>query len=96
MKKGNRILVILIIIIILIAGGAFAYAYFATDLLKNDEELFFTYLSQVTAEDGFIDKNIKEYQEKKEQTPYENSGKFTVLADLPEEIGTVVDKVNDL
>lgn len=96
MKKGNRILVVLIIIIILIAGGAFAYAYFATDLLKNDEELFFTYLSQVTAEDGFIDKNIKEYQEKKEQTPYENSGKFTVVADLPEEIGTAVDKVNDL
>lgn len=96
MKKGNRILVVLIIIIILIAGGTFAYAYLATDLLKNDEELFFTYLSQVTAEDGFIDKNIKEYQEKKEQTPHENSGKFTVVADLPEEIGTVVDKVNDL
>ena len=43
-----------------------------------------------------MDSLIKEYQEKKEQTPYENSGKFTVVADLPEEIRTVVDKVNDL
>lgn len=98
MKKGNKILVVLIVIIILllIVGGAFAYAYLATDLLKTDAELFFKYLSQITAEDGFIDKNIEEFQEKKKQTPYENSGKFTVVADLPEEFGAGVDKVNDL
>ena len=60
MKKRNKILVVLIvlIIILLMAGGAFAYAYLATDLLKNDAELFFKYLSQITEEDGFIDKNI--------------------------------------
>ena len=98
MKKRNKILVVLIvlIIILLMAGGAFAYAYLATDLLKNDAELFFKYLSQITEEDGFIDKNIENFQEKKKQTPYENSGKFTVVADLPAEFGTAVDKVNDL
>ena len=98
MKKGNKILVVLIVIIILlsIAGGAFAYAYLATDLLKTDAELFNKYLSQVTAEDGFIDKNIKEFQEKKQQNPYENSGKFTVTANLPEGLGKGAEQVNNL
>lgn len=98
MKKENKILIVLVvmIIILLIVGGIFAYAYIATDLLKNDAELFFKYLSQITEEDGFIDKNIEEFQEKKKQNPYENSGKFTITAELPEELGTVVDKVNDL
>lgn len=96
MKKRNKILVVLIVIIILllIAGGSFAY--FATDLLKSDAELFGKYLSQIIEEDGFIDKNIKELKEKKQQTPYENSGKITVVADLPEELGTGASKVNDL
>lgn len=56
MKKGNKILVVLIVIIILllIAGGVFAYAYLATDLLKTDAELFSKYLSQIVAEDVFL------------------------------------------
>lgn len=98
MKKRNKILVVLIVIIILllIAGGAFAYAYLETDLLKTDAELFNKYLSQITAEDGFIDKNITEFQEKKQQTPYENSGKFTVTANLPEGLGKGAEQVNNL
>ena len=98
MKKRNKVVIVLIIIIILllIAGAAFAYVYLATDLLRSDAELFGKYLSQITAEDGFIDKNIGEFQEKKKQTPYENSGQLTVIADLPEEVGTGANKVNDL
>lgn len=45
-KKGNKILIIVIIILslLLITGGLFAYAYFYTDLLKSEQELFAKYL----------------------------------------------------
>ena len=82
MKKSNKGLIIACIvcfIILLCAGGAFAYIYVATDLLKSNQELFFQYLSQVMDEENsFFDKNIDTYFAKKEQTPYENSGSIRV------------------
>lgn len=97
MKKGKSIIIALLLVI-LTAGGAFAYVYMATDILKTDQELFFKYLSQITAEEnGFLDRNIEELQKKKAQTPYENSGNLTIDAKIPEEIEEIdVSHVNDL
>ena len=52
MKKTSKILIILIIVILLIAaGGVFTYIYLATDLLKSEQQLFFQYIEQLSAED---------------------------------------------
>ena len=89
MKTSNKGLIIACIvcfIILLCAGGAFAYIYVATDLLKSNQELFFQYLSQVMDEENsFFDKNIDTYFAKKEQTPYENSGSIRVNFQAPDE-----------
>ena len=62
MKKTNKTLIILFIICLIIlisAGGAIAYAYLATDLLKSNQELFFKYLAQVVDEENcFFDSQI--------------------------------------
>ena len=100
MKSGKKILVVIMVMLmlLLIAGGAFAYVYMATDILKTDGELFFKYFAQITSsEEGFIEKGIKDFNEKKNQTPYENSGELTVIAEAPEGISeAIIDKVNEL
>lgn len=102
MRGAKKIIVpiLIILILLLIAGGAFAYVYIATDILKTDKEMFFKYFSQITAEeDGFIDSKIKAFNEKKQQTPYENSGEITVAVEYPEDAGIsedVIQKANEL
>lgn len=102
MKKSNKILVaiIIVLIILMLAGSAFAYLYVATDTFKTDKEMFFKYFAQLTSEEGFLDKRIEAYYEKKKQNAYENSGKITVAATLPDanevDLENVMEKVNDL
>lgn len=45
MRRKNKILAIIIIIILvlLLSGGAFAYIYLRTDLVKNPQEMFYRY-----------------------------------------------------
>lgn len=97
--KGKKIGIIILVLLILlmIAGGAFAYAYIATDIFKTDKEMFFKYFSQITAEDGFIEKGIVDFEKKKMQTPYKNSGEITIdLEDLGELDEKILEKVNGL
>lgn len=95
-KKSGLIVIIVILMLILLAGGAFAYVYFSTDLLRTDKEMFLKYFSQITTDGQFVDNSIKQYNEKKQQTPYENKGKITVEADVSEEFDVPVDNVNGL
>lgn len=95
-KSGLIIILVAILIIILLAGGAFAYVYMATDLLRTDKELFLKYFSQIETDEGFADSRIQQYYEKKQQTPYENSGKITVDANIPEELDVPVENLNNL
>ena len=66
-KKNKKIVVILIIIsIIIIISIGLAIMYFATDLFKSDEKLFFKYIYQMSDEkNGFINSDLKKYFEKK-------------------------------
>lgn len=99
MRNVKKIIVAIIVmlILLLISGGVFAYIYLTTDLLKSDREMFFQYFAQIISEDGFIDKSITNFNEKKQQTPYENSSEITVEAEYPEEnYDKIIEKVNDL
>lgn len=80
MKNVIKILIIVFSIILIMGGGAFAYLYFATDVLKTDRQLFYKYISQnVEAIDGFKDESLVNYYTKKSNTPYGNNGKYKVL-----------------
>lgn len=105
-SSSNKVLITIIVtllIVLLIAGGAFAYAYLATDIFKTDKQLFFKYFSQISAEEtseySFLDNRINDLYEKKTKTPYENSGEITVDAEYPEDLMVdedIIDKVNEL
>ena len=97
--KGKKIvsIIIVLLILLLIAGGAFAYAYIATDIFKTDQEMFFKYFAQITAEDGFIEKGIVDFEKKKMQTPYKNSGEITINLEDPGELDEkILGKLNEL
>lgn len=100
MRNSKKIIIpiIIILVLILIAGGALAYVYMETDLLKSNKEMFFKYFAQITSEDGFIDGRIEKYNEKKQKNLYEDSGEVTFNIEYPEELANekIIDKVNDL
>ena len=100
MRNGKKIIIpiIVIFILLLISGTIFAYVYISTDLLKSDRQLFVEYLTQIIAEDGFIEKEIQDFNQKKLQNPYENSGMITVGTQYPSEFvdDEIIEKVNDL
>lgn len=76
-KKMVVILIISVIVLILLIG--IAYAYFATDLFKSNKQLFFKYITQIgDSENGFIENNLKQYFEKRKNSPYEDQGDFNV------------------
>ena len=97
--KGKKVLsiILVLLILLLIAGGAFAYAYIATDIFKSDQEMFFKYFAQITAEDEFVEKGIIDFEKKKMQMPYKNSGEITIdLEDLGELDKKILEKVKGL
>ena len=93
-KKILMILIIIVLIVILIAGAAIIY--FVTDIFKTDKELFFKYVTQVgDNKKGFISQDLKEYFEKRNNTPYNNESKlsFSVPEEYYENTG-VMDNFN--
>lgn len=98
MKSKKVIVLILVILLILMTGGgAFAYIYLKTDMLKSDREIFIKYFSNIINEDGFIDKRINAFSEKKEQSQYENSGTIKVNVQYPDkDIEKIIEKVNKM
>ena len=103
-KKGILIAIIVLIVLLVLAGGAFAYIFFATDLLKTDKELFQKYAVQMgDSENGFIPSILEEYGNKKNTTAYENNGSIsantTITADSStdttlQELSSVLEQAN--
>ena len=100
MRSGKKLIIsiIVILILLLISGGVFAYVYITTDIFKSDRQLFVEYLAQIISEDGFIEKEVQDFNQKKLQNPYENSGVITVKIQYPKEFvePEIAEKVNDL
>ena len=75
-KKNTKILLIIIVIIILAGVGILV---FATDIFKSDKEMFFKYMADIgDPKKGFIDEELKQYFEKKNNTPYNDEGEFSI------------------
>lgn len=79
-RKKRILIIVLILIFILLAisGGIYAFLYFATDILRTDQELFYKYISQNSDIINIIDKQYyKEYTNKINNNVYNNSGEIT-------------------
>ena len=79
-KKSNKVFIIVLIILsLLIIAISLVMIYLKTDLFKNEEQLFYKYAGQkLEAFDMLEEASIKEYFQKKQTTPYENEGKYTL------------------
>ena len=78
-KKNTKILLILIIIIVIIILAGVGILVFATDIFKSDKEMFFKYMADIgDSKKGFIDDGLKQYFEKKNNTPYNDKGEFSI------------------
>ncbi len=78
-KKNTKRLLILIIIIVIIILAGVGILVFATDIFKSDKEMFFKYMADIgDPKKGFIDEELKQYFEKKNNTPYNDEGEFSV------------------
>ncbi len=85
-KSKKIILIIIIVMLLLILLSGFAFAYFSTDLLKNDKELFFKYAMQtISEENGFIEEDLITYLKNKKEKAYSNNGRFYANIDIPEQ-----------
>lgn len=83
-NKGLKIAII-IVIFILALGITFSCLYFFTDLFKSNKELFFKYTAQIVQqENGFIGEGLKQYLDKKQNTPYEDNGNIDFDISLPD------------
>lgn len=81
MKNKKALIVIIVLLIILaVCGGAFAYVYFATDILKSNSQMFSKYGTMLDMElyNFFYDENIKTYYTNKSANNYENTGVLKV------------------
>lgn len=78
-KKSKYLLIIIIIlVVILLIVGGLAGVYFFTDIFKSNKQLFFRDMAQtVQSENGFIEQDIIDYLQKKENNSYENEGEVT-------------------
>ncbi len=75
-KKNSKIVSILIILAsIVIIAASVGIIYFTTDLFKSNKILFAKYVGQIS-----IDNTLKQYQKKKNGTPYSDEGTFSVNA----------------
>ena len=84
-NKGLKIAIIIISIIILILIATIISIYFLTDVFRSNKESFFKYTSQlISQEDGFIDDTLKQYLEKKQNTPYEDNGSVDFDISIPD------------
>ena len=77
MKKKVLLAIVLVVVLL---GAGLGYAYFATDALKSDKQLFFSYLLSDDFTKDLKDTNLEKYVEKQTNTAFENKGKITFEA----------------
>ena len=83
-RRGLIIAIIIFLIIILLLIAEIAYLYLFTDLLKTNKQLFFQYAVELVEEkDGFIDNAVMQYIQRKQSSPYETNGEFTLDISIP-------------
>ena len=81
MNKNKKVFIIAIIAIVIVLLIGVAYAFLATDIFKNNKDLFLEYSAKIFDDDGFVDSSVKQYYEKKYNSSYENEGTITTNVD---------------
>ena len=82
MKKKNIIIISVVVAVVVIA---IIVALLVSNVFKSEKQLFEQYLSQMSEGEKILETNIfNTYTDKKESTPYQNSGEITLS--LPEEM----------
>lgn len=85
MEKKIKTIILVLVIILIALGSTMAYAYFFTDYLKSNKEVFFKYILK---NEEFIkelkDEDFSKYIEKQKNTPYSNSGEIAISSDAEE------------
>ena len=85
MKKRYLIMLVIAIVLIICLGASFAYAYFFTDMFKNNKQLFSKYISQNSEILKFFnDEDIKAYSEKQKNTPFTSEGTIKTNVTFPD------------
>ena len=85
MKKRYLIMLIIAIVLIIALGAGFAFAYFFTDILRSNKELFSKYISQNSEIiDIFKDEEVKAYSEKQKNTAYTSEGTIKTNVTFPD------------
>ncbi len=85
-KRNKTILIVIVVVIaiILLLCGVFATLFFTTDLFKSDKKLFFKYAMNLESRESKNEKNnLIKYFEKKNTTPYSNSGSISANINDP-------------
>ena len=96
-KSKKVILVVIILMVLLIILSGFAYAYFSTDLLKSDKELFFKYVMQtLDNENGLIEKDLITYFNTKKEKAYSNNGRFYAYIEAPKQYMEQLEYTNNM
>ncbi len=78
MRKKKNILIIVIISALVLITAIIASLYFFTDIFKSNRQMFVSELAQFMSVGEANVNPLQSYFAKKENTPYENDGTFTV------------------
>ena len=85
MKKRYLIMIIIAIVLVICLGAGLAFAYFATDLLKNNKQIFSKYFSKNNEIlELFNDSDLKSYAEKQKQNAYTSEGSIKTNVTFPD------------
>ena len=78
-KKTKTLLILISVIIFVIILIGVGILVLATDTFKSEKELFFKYAANIgDSKSGIIDDELRQYFEKKNNTPYNDEGEFSV------------------
>jgi len=76
--KKIKILIIVLIALIVIGGATFATLYFATDIFKSEQEMFYKYIKQVDLSSFTNFENSEKYLARMKNEKTSNSGNVSV------------------
>lgn len=81
-RRKKIVIAIVVIVLILIIGAGFAYAYFATDLFKSNQILFYKYLGQTVENFNYANNTQSlEFEKLKNEMPYTSKATLKYAVD---------------
>lgn len=99
MGRKKRILIIvlsIVIVLALIIGGVFTYLNYATDMFKNEEELFYKYAYQNASIFSVVDTNLLDrYYQKLNNNKYQDTAEISIKTGILEETQTTPETVTN-